>query len=215
MPYVGQDFPDTTPSQQRIYTLDFVNGLAIFFNEVVTVGGAPTPGDTIFLTVNNPSLAKLSETVSYVVSSSDTLTSIAAALAAAINGDDILNDAQITATASGTSLTIASPGQNLTVVTSFVAPAVAGGTVTETIGVAAGAATGETLSSCVCSTAVWQGTPDATTRILGSPTISGSKVSVLAGTFLAGNRYRITFLAVSPQQPAIELFSHINCVLPQ
>ena len=215
MPYVGQDFPNTTPTEKRIYTLDFVNGLAIFFNELVTIGGSPTPGDQIFLTINNPSLARLAETVSYIVTSSDTLTTIAAGLAAAVNGDDILNDAQITATASGATLTIAAPGQNLNVVTALVSPASAASAPTETISVTNTAPTGELITGATWTTVVWKGMPDATSRIIGTPTLNGSQVSTLAGNFLAGNVYRIACVATTPLQQAIELFSHVECDLQQ
>lgn len=222
MPYVGADFPNTSPDETRSYTLDFVNGMSIFFTEVITLGGSATPGDQILLTLNNPSLAKLSETVSYTVRAGDTLNSIAAALAALINGDDILNDAQITASVLGAVVTVQSPGQNVTVISAITLPATAAALVTETVSIQSGAAAGELIQSAVWSSAVFTGVPDATSRIVGSPTIAGSRVTTLAGSFVGGAAgpppaqvYRLTCVASTNQGQVMNLFSHVACVLPQ
>ena len=56
-------------------------------NVQVTIGGKPTTGDTVTVSAHNPSLSGGVENVTYTVLSTDTLQSISAALAAAINAD--------------------------------------------------------------------------------------------------------------------------------
>lgn len=214
MPYVGQDFPPTSPNEERLYTFDFVNAIAILFTEVVTVGGTITAGDMVTATVQNPTLPGQQASVVYIVQASDTTSSIAAALAALISGLDVLNDAGITATSVGAEVTVSSPGQNLTVVSVSAAPATPGNAATETFLVAAGAPSGELITSATWSTAVYTGVPDSVSRILGSASISGSKVSTLAGGFLAGNVYRITCDAVTSLGQSIEYYSHVASAAP-
>lgn len=52
---------------------------------------------------------------------------------------------------------------------------------------------------------------DLAGHIQGSPSISGSKVSQLVGDLKAGVVYRIRCMAVSANQPHIELYAHLRC----
>jgi hypothetical protein len=211
MGYAGQDFPPTTQDAVRSYTLDFVNGIQIFFTEVVTIGGTVTAGDTLILTIQNNTLPGLQQTISYQAIAADTPVSIAAQLASLINGTDTLDDAMIKATVSGAIITVSSPGQSPTLITGFVVPP---GTsaVTETILVTAGLPIGELISSATCTTEVFTGYPDGTSRILSAAQITGSKVTVLAGGFLPGNNYRLNFVAITNEGQNVPLYSHVACV---
>lgn len=75
----------------------------------ITLGGSVTEGDTCALTVNNPNLPGGQQVVSYVAGSSDTLDTIASALAAAINANAALQALGYGATVSGAVVTISWP----------------------------------------------------------------------------------------------------------
>jgi hypothetical protein len=59
-------------------------------NIEVKIGGTPTSGDTLIITTNNVALSGGFKAVTYTVLSGDTITSIAAELAALINGESEL-----------------------------------------------------------------------------------------------------------------------------
>jgi hypothetical protein len=66
----------------------------------LTIGGTATVGDILEISVSNSALSAGVENVSYTVHSGDTLTSIATALAAAINADTNLNAIGVGSTSS-------------------------------------------------------------------------------------------------------------------
>jgi RHS repeat-associated protein len=68
--------------------------------QTAVVGGSATAGDVLNITVVDAGLSGGSETVSYMVSSGDTLSSIAAGISAAINADTNLSAIGINATSS-------------------------------------------------------------------------------------------------------------------
>ena len=70
-------------------------------NSTVTVGGSTTTGDQVTLTAYNPSLGAGPESLTYAVLSTDTLTSIAAALTSLINADSKLPSLGVSATSTG------------------------------------------------------------------------------------------------------------------
>ena len=74
--------------------------------QTVLVGGSKTTGDVLGLAVFDASLSSGSEAVSYTVGSSDTLSSIASSLASAINSDTNLQGIGVSATSSGTIVTL-------------------------------------------------------------------------------------------------------------
>jgi RHS repeat-associated protein len=69
--------------------------------QVAALGGTKTTGDLLTFTVYNAGLSGGKEAVSYTVLSSDTLTTIASGIAAAVNADTNLSTIGVTATSSG------------------------------------------------------------------------------------------------------------------
>lgn len=80
---------------------------------VVAITGTKTTGDTLSLTFTNAAITGNPVVVPYVVLSTDTLTTIATAFKNAINNNVNLQAAGISATASGTNLTVRSNIQNI------------------------------------------------------------------------------------------------------
>jgi RHS repeat-associated protein len=83
-------------------------------NETAAIGGSTTTGDTLTLTFYDASLSGGSETVSYTAIRTDTLTSIASGLTAAINADANLQSIGVGAVSSGVDITLTSNSINLT-----------------------------------------------------------------------------------------------------
>ncbi len=79
-------------------------------NTTVTIGGSKTTGDQLTLTAYNPSLGAGPESLTYTVLSTDTLTTIAAALTSLINSDSKLLSLGVSATSTGAVITIAVSG---------------------------------------------------------------------------------------------------------
>ncbi|MBK8221888.1 MAG: hypothetical protein IPK73_12760 [Candidatus Obscuribacter sp.] len=79
-----------------------------------TIGGTVTAGDVLTLTAFDAGLAGGQKSVNYTVLGTDTLTSIAAGLTAAVNGDSALAAVGITATAAGAVITLKSTSVNVT-----------------------------------------------------------------------------------------------------
>jgi RHS repeat-associated protein len=82
--------------------------------ELAAIGGSKTTGDTLTITVFDPSLTGGEEAVSYTVLSGDTLPSIASGVANAVNSDTNLQSVGISASASSTVVTIQSNSLNVT-----------------------------------------------------------------------------------------------------
>ena len=84
--------------------------------QTVRVGGTKTTSDVLTITVNDPALSGGTEAVNYTVMSGDTLASITAALATAINTDTNLQSLGVIANAHGsnTFINIRSASTNLT-----------------------------------------------------------------------------------------------------
>lgn len=82
--------------------------------ETVLVGGTKTTGDQLGVSVFDDNLSGGSESVSYTVSSSDTLTSIASSIASAINSDTALQSVGVTANNSGTIIRLKSVSTGVT-----------------------------------------------------------------------------------------------------
>ena len=118
--------------------------------ERATIGGTATPGDAVALTVTSTVVAGSPLTVTYAVVPGDTTTTIAAGLAALINGSTALANAGITATSAGPVVTVA---QSRTLFAPFAAAPVWASNVTGcrdrdggAVGVAVGA-TGATIAN--------------------------------------------------------------------
>lgn len=84
------------------------------YPQVVAIGGSKTTGDTVTITTYDPALSGGSESDTYTVQSADTLTSIATGLKNAINADAGLQAIGVSATSSGTVVTISSNSNNIT-----------------------------------------------------------------------------------------------------
>ena len=99
----------TSGGTETIYLALNMNG-----PQTVLVGGSKTTGDVLGITVFDSTLGGGSEPVSYTVESSDTLPSIATALTSAINSDTNLQNIGVSATSSGTLITISSISTGVT-----------------------------------------------------------------------------------------------------
>lgn len=224
MPFSGANFPDTQPGTTERYEFDFVDqGLAIVLVETVTVGGVVTAGEAAVLTLTNPIISGGARTVSYTVLGTDTPATIAAALAALINGDQPLAAAGFSASATGAVASIDYPPQPATTFEQLVS-GVQGADPTLILAFAAGTPTGETISAATWTCAVAEVLfgdvdPAPAGHVIGAAIITGSKVATLAGgsgglAFIAGNRYRLTCTATTTSSQNLTLYSHVNVLLP-
>jgi YD repeat-containing protein len=82
--------------------------------DTATIGGTITAGNTVTLTVHDAGLTGGTEAESHAVLSTDTLTTIATALAAAVNADPKLQAIGVSATSSGAVVTLKSNSVNIT-----------------------------------------------------------------------------------------------------
>lgn len=87
----------------------YANGI-----EIASLSGTKTTGNTLTITVHDPSLTSGQEAVTYTVLSADTLATIATGIKNAINADTNLSSHGITATVAGTVIAIASTSSNAT-----------------------------------------------------------------------------------------------------
>jgi YD repeat-containing protein len=109
--------------------------------QTAVIGGSKTTGNTLSITVFDSGLSTGQEIVTYTVLSTDTLSSIATALAAAINADTNLSAIGVTASASSTVVSIESVSPHLTTYSQSTSSGA-----TETI--ALGTTTGVVQSAC-------------------------------------------------------------------
>ena len=79
-----------------------------------TIGGTKTTGDILTITVHDAGLTGGQEAVNYTVLSTDTLTTIAAGLTAAINADAHLSSIGVRATSAAAVITLLSTSVNFT-----------------------------------------------------------------------------------------------------
>ena len=214
--YVGSDFPTTIPGSERLYTMDFVNEIAILQSTSATVAGAITAGDLVGMKFTNSGLQDGSVTVVYLVQASDTTSTIATALNALINGRQELTQIGLGSSVLGAVITVTSPPLPVTTMDSVLAPVSGNQFATETIEFARAAYAGETIQSATCTMVSFEGNldPNAQTTVIGTASINGSQVTFLIGNLQAGTTYRVTFFAVTLSQPSIPLYSHIACALP-
>ena len=84
------------------------------FVENAVIGGTKKTGDILTITFKDPALSGGSKNVNYTVLAADTLTTIATALRNAVNADTALQAIGVTATSTGTTITIRSTSQNAT-----------------------------------------------------------------------------------------------------
>jgi hypothetical protein len=82
--------------------------------QVAALGGSKTTGDVLKITAYDSALSGGSQAVSYTVLSTDTLSTIASALASAINANSSLSTIGVTASSSGQIVSIESVSPNLT-----------------------------------------------------------------------------------------------------
>jgi len=101
--------------------------------ENITIGGTKHTTDTLTITVYDLALSGGSKSDSYTVQASDTLTTIASALATAINNDGSLSAVGVTATSANTLIAVQSLSSNVTTYTTAVTGT--GATETMTAGV--------------------------------------------------------------------------------
>lgn len=113
-------------------------------NDSLSIGGKPTAGDTVSVTVGYGS--GQSETVTYKVASGDTAASIASALGAKIAADSALQGAGVQAVVTGNAITVVSASGSATL-SGAAAPVNAGGVAGETVT----SSTGELVSTSLPS----------------------------------------------------------------
>jgi len=82
--------------------------------QTIVIGGTKTTGDVLTITSLDAGLSGGKEATPYTVQSTDTLTSIATGLAAAINADTHLSGISVSATSSSTVVFVKSASTNLT-----------------------------------------------------------------------------------------------------
>jgi YD repeat-containing protein len=99
--------------------------------DTATVGGTVTSGNVLTITAHDAGLSGGQEAVSYTVLGTDTLTTIAAGLAAAVNADTHLQAIGVSATSSAAVITLSSTSVN---VTSYTESTSGGATETITLG---------------------------------------------------------------------------------
>jgi RHS repeat-associated protein len=151
---------------------------------VATIGGSVTIGDKLWLSVHDAGLTH-AENVSYSVHSGDTLSSIAAGLASAINADSGLSSLGVSATSSGAAVTLSSASVNIT---SYSQAVTSGATETITLGTSSG--TTATIRPA--------------TSFVGSPVLSSGANNVLVTATSGGgtkttNSYPVTVSSSTPQ----------------
>lgn len=216
MPWTGTDFEPTQPGEIREYSIDFSDDIAVLYSRTLTIGGTPTAGDQLSVSIASPALTGGSVAVSYIVQAADTLDTIAAALAALLAGSDPLIAASVSVTVSNAVVTVEfAPTLDLAFANSATAAAGSTSEATETMEFGEGALGGETLETPVVAVCqAYTGNPDpAASAVIGSPTISGTKVSVqTSGTQLAGTTYRISLQPTTSTGNKPVLFQHLPCV---
>jgi Tc toxin complex TcA C-terminal TcB-binding domain/Neuraminidase-like domain/Salmonella virulence plasmid 28.1kDa A protein len=102
----------------------------VSYATTLTVGGTITAQDVLSLTMNSSAVAGSPVTLTYAVQTSDTLSTVAAALAAQINGNPTLAAAGISATASGTVVSLSVPPGSTPALTVSATPSGASETLT-------------------------------------------------------------------------------------
>jgi len=146
--------------------------------QTAVIGGSKTTGNTLTVNVFDQALSGGKETVSYSVLSGDTLTSIAAALASAINGDSNLSAIGVSATSNSTVLAIESLSPNVTTYSQSVS---SGATETITLGTTTGVVqsaynnVNELVSQAPGGAVKFQGTAN---KAIESASVAGQVVSI-------------------------------------
>ncbi|MBK8220826.1 MAG: hypothetical protein IPK73_07375 [Candidatus Obscuribacter sp.] len=114
----GRQTHYTYNSLQQPLTITDANGnvtaMTYTGTSSATIGGTVTAGDVLTLTAFDAGLAGGQKSVNYTVLGTDTLTSIAAGLTAAVNGDSALAAVGVTATSAGAVITLKSTSVNVT-----------------------------------------------------------------------------------------------------
>lgn len=147
--------------------------------ETLTVGGTATQGDVLTLTVHDSGLSGGTHSIAYTVQNSDTTTTIATAISAAINADTTLTGIGISATHSGAIVSIASVSHNQTAYTKSLS---VGATATLTLAAGPGefAAVGtSTLGATI--KAKWSG-------------VMGNQIAVILAAGFAPNTVNVTIV---------------------
>lgn len=110
--------------------------------QTARIGGSKTTGDTLTLTVNDPKLSGGTESVTYNVLSTDTLSSICAGLAAAVTADTNLSALGVNAVSASSTMYIKSTSPNISTFASSVG---SGATESFTLGVVGNGVTNVTV----------------------------------------------------------------------
>lgn len=151
-------------------TITLANGEA----NSITITGTATTGDTINAVFTSPSLSA-PETVSIIVTSAETTTQMATALAAAINADMVLEEAGITATSSSNVVNVAvGPSTDPPVIT------VSANGAGETLTFAGTNTTGDRINVLVTNAALAGGFKNVQYSV-----VSGDSTSTLLATHVA------------------------------
>ncbi len=167
------------------------------FVENAVIGGTKKTGDILTITFKDPALSGGSKNVNYTVLAADTLTTIATALRNAVNADTALQAIGVTATSTGTTITIKSTSQNATTYGQSVST---GSTETISlsvnqngpvrIGIGGSKTTSDTVSLVTYDAALSGGTRTTTYTVLAGDTLStiasGLAAAINADTNLQG-----------------------------
>ncbi len=165
--------------------------------QTARLGGTITSGDVITITFTDPNLSGGSHAVSYTVTGTDTLTSIATNLATAITADTTLGSLGVNATSSANVVNIKSLSPSITTYSSSVSGSatetVAFNTVmngTENISIGGTKTTGDTLTLTVTDAGLSGGTESVTYTVLSTDTLTtittGLTAAINADTHLQG-----------------------------
>jgi RHS repeat-associated protein len=181
--------------------------------ENAVIGGTKTTGDTLTITVHDSGLSGGQESVNYTVGSSDTLTTIASALAAAINADTNLQGIGVAATSASTVVSIKSTSTNATTYTESVST---GATETislsvntngiQTAAIGGSKTTGNTLTVTVYDSGLSAGSEAVTYTVLSGDTLT-SIASGLASAINADSNLQAIGVSATSVSTVVNLKS--------
>jgi RHS repeat-associated protein len=106
-PFTNQYFYSYDPGSNRV-------GTQQYSTQIATIGGSPTVGDTLTVTVYDSLLSGGQESITYTVLTGGTLTSIATGLSSAVNADTHLQAIGVTAASSAAVISMHSASPNIT-----------------------------------------------------------------------------------------------------
>ena len=172
------------PIRFQATTTNPVKSAVVNITKTASISGTITAGNVLTIGVHDKALSK-AENINYTVLSSDTTTTIATALKAAINADTTLSSLGVTAASSGAVITITSSSPNATSYTESVS---SGSTEAITLGL-----------SCSSTATISPSTAFTANPQLASGTNTASVTAVSGGGTAKTNTYPITISSATGQ----------------